>query len=86
MTLATQPPMTYFGAKTKLARRIAALLPRHDHYVEPFGGSLAVLLAKAPSRIETVSDLDGDLMTSGACCGSARRDGPRMRADPAQSR
>lgn len=30
-----QPPMTYFGGKTRLARRIAALLPRHEHYVEP---------------------------------------------------
>lgn len=57
-----QPPMTYFGGKTRLARRVAALLPRHEHYVECFAGSLAILLAKAPSRLETVSDLDGDLM------------------------
>lgn len=57
-----QPPMTYFGGKTRLARRIAALLPRHEHYVEPFAGSLAVLLAKGPSRLETVSDIDGDLV------------------------
>jgi DNA adenine methylase len=57
-----QPPLTYFGGKTRLARRIALLLPGHQHYVEPFAGSLAVLLAKAPSRLETVSDLDGDLM------------------------
>jgi DNA adenine methylase len=55
--------MTYFGGKTHLARRIAAVLPRHEHYVEPFAGSLAILLAKAPSRLETISDLDGDLMT-----------------------
>ena len=59
----TKPPMTYFGGKTRLAHRIASLLPRHQHYVEPFCGSLAVLLAKAPSRLETVSDVDGDLMT-----------------------
>jgi hypothetical protein len=62
MSTATQPPMAYFGGKTKLARRIAARLPSHEHYVEPFAGSLAVLLAKQPSRIETVSDLDGDLV------------------------
>jgi DNA adenine methylase len=63
MTAAVRPPMAYFGGKTKLARRIAARLPAHEHYVEPFCGSLAVLLAKAPARIETVSDLDGDLVT-----------------------
>jgi DNA adenine methylase len=58
-----KPPFTYFGGKTSIAERIAALLPPHEHYVEPFAGSLAVLLAKPPSRMETVNDLDGDLMT-----------------------
>lgn len=56
------PPLAYFGGKTQLAPKIAALLPPHQHYVEPFAGSLAVLLAKPMSRMETVNDLDGDLM------------------------
>ena len=42
---------------------IVDLLPAHQHYVEPFAGSLAVLLAKPRSKMETVNDLDGDLMT-----------------------
>ncbi|MFY1588967.1 DNA adenine methylase [Micromonospora sp. WMMD734] len=58
-----KPPIPYFGGKITTGPTIAALLPDHDHYVEPYGGSLAVLLAKAPSRHETVNDLDGDLMT-----------------------
>jgi len=57
-----KPPFTYFGGKTAIADRIVALLPAHEHYVEPFAGSLAVLLAKPPSPMETVSDLDGELV------------------------
>ncbi len=59
----TAPPFAYYGGKTTLASRIAGLLPPHRHYVEPFAGSLAVLLAKPPSLMETVNDLDGHLMT-----------------------
>ncbi len=58
----TAPPFAYYGGKTTLAERIADLLPPHRHYVEPFAGSLAVLLAKPTSLMETVNDLDGHLM------------------------
>jgi DNA adenine methylase len=53
----------YFGGKMTLGPAVAALLPPHLHYVEPFCGSLAVLFAKKPSPHETVNDLDGELMT-----------------------
>ena len=54
----------YYGSKVRAARRIIELLPEHAAYVEPFAGSLAVLLAKPRAgRFETVNDLDGDLMT-----------------------
>jgi DNA adenine methylase len=58
-----KPPFAYYGGKTKMADTIVALLPEHTHYVEPFAGSLAVLLAKPRSDMETVNDLDQDLMT-----------------------
>jgi DNA adenine methylase len=57
-----KPPILYFGGKITLGPAIAALLPPHEHYVEPFAGSLAVLLAKLPSPHETVNDLDGAVM------------------------
>lgn len=58
-----KPPFTYYGGKITLAERIVQALPPHSHYVEPFAGSLAVLLAKPRSKMETVNDLDRDLMT-----------------------
>lgn len=61
------PPLVYFGAKTRIADQIVARLPAHRHYVEPFTGSLAVLLAERVcaltphSRAEyaAAADLDG---------------------------
>lgn len=63
MTVTLRPPFAYYGGKTTIAPRIVGLLPEHQHYVEPFAGSLAVLLAKPRSRFETVNDLDQHLVT-----------------------
>lgn len=58
-----RPPIPYFGGKMLIGPAIVDLLPAHRHYVEPYCGSLSVLLAKPPSVHETVNDLDGRLMT-----------------------
>lgn len=60
-----RPPFPYFGGKQKLAAEIAARLPGHSHYVEPFAGSMSVLLARPVVRgvPETVNDNDQALMT-----------------------
>jgi DNA adenine methylase len=57
------PPLKWHGGKHYLASRIIALMPPHIHYVEPFAGGLAVLLAKNPDNVsEVVNDLDGRLI------------------------
>lgn len=59
---AIKPPFPYYGGKQLLAARIIPLLPPHQHYVEPYAGSLSVLLAKRRVTFETVNDLDGRLI------------------------
>lgn len=56
------PPIPYFGGKLMLAEEIVSHFPEHDRYCEPFMGSLAVLLAKPPERVEVVNDLDSRLV------------------------
>jgi len=69
-------PLKWHGGKSYLADWIIDLMPRHLHYVEPFGGGLAVLLAKNPfdprhqwggqsfekGSSEVVNDLNRELM------------------------
>jgi len=54
--------LKWHGGKHYLAPKIVALMPQHKHYVEPFAGGLAVLLAKNLEGVsEVVNDLDGRL-------------------------
>ena len=59
--------LKYPGSKWNIAARIVDLMPRHHSYVEPFFGSGAVLFNKAPSDIETVNDLDSDVVNLFRC-------------------
>jgi DNA adenine methylase len=58
-----KPPFAYYGGKQRIATRLVSLMPAHEHYVEPFAGSLSVLLVKPRSPMETVNDLDRVLVT-----------------------
>lgn len=54
--------LNYPGAKWGMAEQIVSLMPHHRSYLEPFFGSGAVLFNKPPSAIETVNDIDGDVV------------------------
>lgn len=54
--------LKYPGSKWNLAGRLTATLPPHEVYLEPFFGSGAVFFTKAPSRLETINDVDGDVV------------------------
>lgn len=60
MTVSAFP---YIGGKTRLADWILSQLPSHTTYVEPFGGSGAVLLNKPRSKVEVFNDADEDVVT-----------------------
>ena len=54
--------LNYPGAKWGMAQEIVQIMPPHRSYLEPFAGTLAVLFHKPRSAIETVNDIDGDIV------------------------
>ncbi|MCI9682401.1 MAG: DNA adenine methylase, partial [Lachnospiraceae bacterium] len=54
--------MKYPGSKWSIAKWIIDFFPEHHSYLEPFFGSGAVLFNKPRSHIETVNDLDGNVV------------------------
>lgn len=67
------PPLKWHGGKHYLARDIVKLMPPHLHYVEPYFGGGAVLLARDPEEAsfflqphkgvsEVVNDINGRLI------------------------
>lgn len=52
----------YPGSKWSIADWIIRFFPEHHSYLEPFLGSGAVLFKKPRSNIETVNDLDGNVI------------------------
>ncbi len=54
--------LRYPGAKWSVADWIVGMMPPHKSYLEPFFGSGAVFFEKNRAPIETVNDLDGEIV------------------------
>lgn len=66
-TMSLKAPFPYFGGKSKVAPVVWEKFGNVDNYVEPFGGSLAVLLARPDEhkwweKKETAGDFSGALV------------------------
>lgn len=57
----------YPGSKWSLTNWIISLFPQHHSYLEPYFGSGAVFFNKLRSDIETVNDLDGNVVNLFEC-------------------
>ncbi len=54
--------LRYPGSKQRIAPWIIENMPKHHSYLDPYFGGGAILFNKEPSKIETVNDLDDDVV------------------------
>lgn len=54
--------LNYVGSKWNLSKWILNQMPEHEVYLEPYFGSGAILFNKSRTSIETVNDIDGNIV------------------------
>ena len=62
ITTKLKSPIGRVWGKSKLSKDIIEQFPEHKHYVEVFGWWLSVLFAKEPSKLETINDINNELI------------------------
>ena len=62
MNISARPVLRYPGGKWRCANWIISHFPRHEVYVELFGGGGSVLMRKPPSRTEIYNEIDSQIV------------------------
>lgn len=62
-----RPPVKYYGGKQRMLKHLLPLIPEHRIYVEAFAGGAALFWAKKPSKIEVLSDINGNVANFYKC-------------------
>jgi DNA adenine methylase len=57
-----RPLVRWMGSKWRSAAWIISHMPPHRAYIEPYGGSGAVLLRKPEARVEVLCDMDDEIL------------------------
>lgn len=60
--------LKYPGGKWRISKWIISHFPEHKVYCEPFFGSGGVFFKKEPSYLETINDIDGDIVNLFRVC------------------
>ncbi len=60
--MTTKPILRWPGGKTRLLAQLLPLIRPHTIFVEAFAGGAALTLAKDPSKVEVINDINGELV------------------------
>jgi len=63
-----RPVLKYPGAKWRLSPWIIENMPDHESYLEPYFGSGGVFFNKPKSRLETINDINGEIVNFFKVC------------------
>jgi DNA adenine methylase len=55
-------PISYYGGKQGMQKKILPLIPKHRVYVEPFFGGGTIFFAKGPSYLEVINDINDNVV------------------------
>jgi DNA adenine methylase len=55
-------PITYYGGKQMMSKKLLTYIPSHKIYCEPFFGGGALFFAKPKSEVEVINDINGEVI------------------------